>query len=39
MEARLLGLLLRAGRPDEAIARIQEGIAAAQDVRIPTDWT
>jgi tetratricopeptide (TPR) repeat protein len=32
------GLLLRAGRPDEAIARIQEGIAAAQDVLIPTDW-
>jgi tetratricopeptide (TPR) repeat protein len=31
-------LLLRAGRPDEAIARIQEGIAAAQDVQIPTDW-
>jgi tetratricopeptide (TPR) repeat protein len=32
------GLLLRAGRPDEAIARIQEGIAAAPDVLIPTDW-
>jgi hypothetical protein len=33
------GLLLRAGRPDEAIARIQEGIAAATDMQIPTDWT
>jgi predicted Zn-dependent protease len=33
------GLLLRAGRLDEAIARIQEGIAAAPDVQIPTDWT
>jgi WD40 repeat protein/tetratricopeptide (TPR) repeat protein len=32
------GLLLRAGRPDEAIARIQEGIAAAQDVQLPTNW-
>jgi hypothetical protein len=32
------GLLLRAGRLDEAIVRIKEGIAAAQDVQIPTDW-
>jgi hypothetical protein len=32
------GLLLRAGRLDEAIARINEGIAAAKDVEIPTDW-
>ena len=32
------GLLLRAGRPDEAIARINEGIAAAKDVQVPTDW-
>jgi WD40 repeat protein len=41
------GLLLRAGRLDEAIARINEGIAAkdvvakdvaAKDVQIPTDW-
>ena len=33
------GLLLRAGRLDEAIARIQEGLAAATDMQIPTDWT
>jgi serine/threonine protein kinase/WD40 repeat protein/tetratricopeptide (TPR) repeat protein len=33
------GLLLRAGRPDEAILRINEGIAAAKDVQLPTDWT
>ena len=32
------GLLLRAGRLDEAIARVNEGIAAAKDVEIPTDW-
>ena len=32
------GLLLRAGRPDEAIARINEGIAAEKDVQVPTDW-
>jgi tetratricopeptide (TPR) repeat protein len=32
------GLLLRAGRVDEAIARLSEGIAAAA-VEIPTDWT
>jgi predicted Zn-dependent protease len=32
------GLLLRAGRPEEAIARIQEGTAVATDVQIPTDW-
>jgi tetratricopeptide (TPR) repeat protein len=32
------GLLLRAGRLDEAIVRINEGIAAAKDVEIPTDW-
>jgi tetratricopeptide (TPR) repeat protein len=32
------GLLLRAGRPDEAIARINEGIAAAKEAQIPTDW-
>jgi predicted Zn-dependent protease len=32
------GLLLRAGRPDEAIVRIHEGIAAAKDVEFPTDW-
>ena len=32
------GLLLRAGRPDEAIARIQEGIAAEKDKEFPTDW-
>jgi hypothetical protein len=33
------GLLLRAGRHDEAIARINEGIAAAKDMEVPTDWT
>jgi tetratricopeptide (TPR) repeat protein len=33
------GLLLRAGRLDEAIVRINEGIAAAKDVEVPTDWT
>jgi Flp pilus assembly protein TadD len=33
------GLLLRAGRLDKAIVRIQEGIAAAKDVEVPTDWT
>jgi Flp pilus assembly protein TadD len=33
------GLLLRAGRLDEAIIRINEGIAAAKDVELPTDWT
>ncbi len=31
------GLLLRAGRVDEAIARLNEGITAAA-VEIPTDW-
>jgi hypothetical protein len=33
------GLLLRAGRLNEAIVRINEGIAAAKDVELPTDWT
>jgi predicted Zn-dependent protease len=32
------GLLLRAGRLDKAIVRIQEGIAA-QDAELPTAWT
>jgi WD40 repeat protein/tetratricopeptide (TPR) repeat protein len=32
------GLLLRAGRLDDAIARINEGIAAAKDMEIPSDW-
>src|SRR5262249_26268046 len=32
------GLLLRAGRLDEAIVRINEGIAAAEDGQVPTDW-
>ena len=32
------GLLLRAGRIDEAIARVNEGIAAAKDVEIPSGW-
>lgn len=33
------GLLLRAGKLDEVIVRINEGIAAAKEVEIPTDWT
>jgi serine/threonine protein kinase/WD40 repeat protein/tetratricopeptide (TPR) repeat protein len=33
------GLLLRAGRLDEAIVRLNEGIAAAKDVELPTYWT
>jgi hypothetical protein len=33
------GLLLRAGRLDEAIVRIHEGMAAEKDVQIATDWT
>jgi hypothetical protein len=33
------GLLLRAGRLDEAIVRINEGIGAEKDVLFPTDWT
>jgi WD40 repeat protein/Flp pilus assembly protein TadD len=32
------GLLLRAGRVDEAIVRLHEGIVAAKEVEIPTDW-
>ncbi len=31
------GLLLRAGRIDEAIARMNEGIAAAKEIELPTD--
>jgi tetratricopeptide (TPR) repeat protein len=31
-------LLLRAGRIDEAIVRVNEGIAAAKEVEMPTDW-
>jgi serine/threonine protein kinase/WD40 repeat protein/tetratricopeptide (TPR) repeat protein len=34
----LAGLLLRAGRIAEAIARVNEGIAAAKEVELPTDW-
>jgi hypothetical protein len=33
------GLLLRAGRLDKAIVRINEGMAAEKDVQIPIDWT
>jgi hypothetical protein len=33
------GLLLRAGQLDDAIGRINEGIAAAKDLEIPLDWT
>jgi serine/threonine protein kinase/WD40 repeat protein/tetratricopeptide (TPR) repeat protein len=32
------GLLLRAARLDEAIARVNEGIAAAPDIELPSDW-
>jgi predicted Zn-dependent protease len=32
------GLLLRAGRIDEAIARVNEGIAVAKSSELPTDW-
>jgi hypothetical protein len=32
------GLLLRAGRLDEAIARLDEGMAAAKEETISTDW-
>jgi hypothetical protein len=31
--------MLRAGRLDEALARLSEGIAAAREVEFPTDWT
>jgi tetratricopeptide (TPR) repeat protein len=33
------GLLLRAGRIDEAISRVNEGIAAAKEFEVSTDWT
>jgi tetratricopeptide (TPR) repeat protein len=32
------GLLLRAGRIDEAIARLNEGMAASNEPELPTDW-
>ncbi len=32
------GLLLRAGRVDEAIARLNEGLAASKEPEIPNDW-
>jgi predicted Zn-dependent protease len=32
------GLLLRAGKFDEAIAQVNEGIAAAENVVMPSDW-
>ncbi len=32
------GLSLRAGRLDDAIGRVNEGIAAANQVELPTDW-
>ncbi len=31
-------LLLRTGRLDEAIVRVNEGIAAFKDMQIPNDW-
>jgi tetratricopeptide (TPR) repeat protein len=33
------GLLLRAGRLDEAIVRVNEGIAAIKEMQHPSDWT
>jgi hypothetical protein len=33
------GLLLRAGRLDEAIVRVNAGIAALKDMQLPNDWT
>jgi hypothetical protein len=33
------GLLLRAGRNHEAIARITKGLAADKELELPTDWT
>ena len=33
------GLLLRTGRLDEAIVRVNEGIAAFKDMQHPNDWT
>jgi hypothetical protein len=32
------GILLRAGRVDEAIARVSQGIAATKETELPTDW-
>jgi hypothetical protein len=32
------GVLLRAGRLEEAIVRVNEGIAAAKEMELPTDW-
>jgi predicted Zn-dependent protease len=32
------GLLLRSGRIDEAIARVNEGMAAIKEMELPTDW-
>jgi hypothetical protein len=32
------GLLLRSGRIDEAIAPVNEGIAALKDMELATDW-
>jgi predicted Zn-dependent protease len=32
------GLLLRAGQIDQAIARLNEGVAAAREMDIPADW-
>jgi serine/threonine protein kinase/WD40 repeat protein/Flp pilus assembly protein TadD len=37
LSSALGGLLLRAGRLDEAIARVSEGIAA-KEIELPTDW-
>jgi WD40 repeat protein/tetratricopeptide (TPR) repeat protein len=34
----LAGLLLRAGRLDEAITRLNEGLAASKEPEIPNDW-
>jgi tetratricopeptide (TPR) repeat protein len=32
------GLLLRGGRVDEAIARLNQGLAASKEPELPTDW-
>jgi tetratricopeptide (TPR) repeat protein len=32
------GLLLRTGRLDDAISRVNEGIAAAKEIELPNDW-
>jgi serine/threonine protein kinase/WD40 repeat protein/Flp pilus assembly protein TadD len=38
LSSALGGLLLRAGRTDEAIARLKEGMAVSKESGLPTDW-